>query len=423
MGRGNQRLRTLEEGFTGRCPPCLLGHRRVTRRSASPKLHKSLGNHASQPAHRTGRERARSGRAAPDHANQADFGANEWLVEELYQRYLADPGSVDRAWWSFFADYQPTLPSGTGPQPVLGLQGAPPAPAPQAVPVASPPRRPVRSAAPAAGSAPGGRAPPQRPAAARSPAQLPPRPSPAAPRARLRLSPEPSSAFSPEPSSAFSPKPTRRHRGQQAARRRGAHRHQHDGQPGRAHRDQRPRGPGQAARGQPDRHQQPPAARPGRQGVVHAPHRVRGGRGAEGAAGDERRLRRGERQARHRQARPRQPGAGHRRAQRRRRQAAARAEHQGGGGDGLPPVLDDLRGRRAPGARGQARGHRLPGHHRDDHQPRHDRHRALGAAADGGPGLHRGRRGDGVPGRLRRGVRGNPGPAGDQQVGHAHLDL
>ena len=55
--------------------------------------------------------------AAPEHAaGQADFGANEWLVEELYQRYLADPGSVDRAWWSFFADYQPTLPNGTAPQ-------------------------------------------------------------------------------------------------------------------------------------------------------------------------------------------------------------------------------------------------------------------------------------------------------------------
>ena len=39
-----------------------------------------------------------------------DFGPNEWLVDELYQRYLADPGSVDMAWWSFFADYQP--PSG-----------------------------------------------------------------------------------------------------------------------------------------------------------------------------------------------------------------------------------------------------------------------------------------------------------------------
>src|ERR1700729_2099318 len=49
----------------------------------------------------------------PDHADQgappanADFGPNEWLVDELYQRYLADPGSVDRAWGSFFADYKP----------------------------------------------------------------------------------------------------------------------------------------------------------------------------------------------------------------------------------------------------------------------------------------------------------------------------
>ncbi|HWG65581.1 MAG TPA: 2-oxo acid dehydrogenase subunit E2, partial [Streptosporangiaceae bacterium] len=28
-------------------------------------------------------------------------------MDELYQRYLADPGSVDMAWWNFFADYQP----------------------------------------------------------------------------------------------------------------------------------------------------------------------------------------------------------------------------------------------------------------------------------------------------------------------------
>lgn len=45
----------------------------------------------------------------------ADFGANQWLVDELYQRYLADPGSVDRAWWSFFADYQPTRPNSASP--------------------------------------------------------------------------------------------------------------------------------------------------------------------------------------------------------------------------------------------------------------------------------------------------------------------
>ncbi len=39
----------------------------------------------------------------------ADFGSNQWLVDELYQRYQADPGSVDQAWWSFFADYQPDV--------------------------------------------------------------------------------------------------------------------------------------------------------------------------------------------------------------------------------------------------------------------------------------------------------------------------
>src|SRR5689334_25332100 len=93
--------------------------------------------------------------AAPEHAaGQADFGANEWLVEELYQRYLADPGSVDRAWWSFFADYQPSLPNGTGPQPVLPR----PAPAPgaqaAAAPAAAPPAPPAAPAA--APEAPGG---------------------------------------------------------------------------------------------------------------------------------------------------------------------------------------------------------------------------------------------------------------------------
>ena len=36
-----------------------------------------------------------------------DFGANEWLVEEMYERYWRDPASVDAAWHDFFADYRP----------------------------------------------------------------------------------------------------------------------------------------------------------------------------------------------------------------------------------------------------------------------------------------------------------------------------
>ncbi|PWJ54870.1 2-oxoglutarate dehydrogenase E1 component [Quadrisphaera granulorum] len=35
----------------------------------------------------------------------AAFGANEWLVEDLYQQYLRDRTAVDPAWWDFFAGY------------------------------------------------------------------------------------------------------------------------------------------------------------------------------------------------------------------------------------------------------------------------------------------------------------------------------
>ncbi|MFE7125256.1 hypothetical protein, partial [Streptomyces sp. NPDC057617] len=44
----------------------------------------------------------------------AAFGANEWLVDEIYQQYLQDPNSVDRAWWDFFADYKPGTPGTAG---------------------------------------------------------------------------------------------------------------------------------------------------------------------------------------------------------------------------------------------------------------------------------------------------------------------
>ncbi|WP_133169188.1 2-oxoglutarate dehydrogenase E1 subunit family protein, partial [Streptomyces sp. MH60] len=64
----------------------------------------------------------------------AAFGANEWLVDEIYQQYLQDPNSVDRAWWDFFADYKP----GAAAQPASGAvttdtgSTPPAAPAPQA---------------------------------------------------------------------------------------------------------------------------------------------------------------------------------------------------------------------------------------------------------------------------------------------------
>ncbi|WP_415085317.1 2-oxoglutarate dehydrogenase E1 subunit family protein, partial [Micropruina sp.] len=36
---------------------------------------------------------------------QADeFGANDWLIDEMYQSYREDPDSVDPRWQRFFAE-------------------------------------------------------------------------------------------------------------------------------------------------------------------------------------------------------------------------------------------------------------------------------------------------------------------------------
>src|SRR6516164_2297378 len=96
------------------------------------------------------------GKAPPGPAS-TDFGPNEWLVDELYQRYLDDPGSVDKAWWSFFADYRPIRGlNGTGPMPVLA---EPPAPArPAATSQAAAPPAPVPAVTPQ--TAPAAPAPP-----------------------------------------------------------------------------------------------------------------------------------------------------------------------------------------------------------------------------------------------------------------------
>ncbi|MFD6950786.1 alpha-ketoglutarate decarboxylase [Nocardiopsis sp. TSRI0078] len=72
-----------------------------------------------------------------------DFGPNEWLVEELYQKYLNDPNSVDKAWWNFFADYKPAETAG-----VKGGGGAK-AQAEKAPTASSPKKKPSAPSAPA----------------------------------------------------------------------------------------------------------------------------------------------------------------------------------------------------------------------------------------------------------------------------------
>ncbi|WP_369253572.1 multifunctional oxoglutarate decarboxylase/oxoglutarate dehydrogenase thiamine pyrophosphate-binding subunit/dihydrolipoyllysine-residue succinyltransferase subunit [Geodermatophilus amargosae] len=88
----------------------------------------------------------------------AGFGTNEWLVEEMYQQYLADPSSVDQAWHEFFADYRPGSPVAASddrdeaPAPAPASNGGPaggpsdgaaPKPAPAPVAAATSPERPA----------------------------------------------------------------------------------------------------------------------------------------------------------------------------------------------------------------------------------------------------------------------------------------
>ncbi len=98
----------------------------------------------------------------------SDFGANEWLVEEMFEQFQRDPGSVDPTWASYFKAH-PGGGNGTN-----GTNGT--ASASAAAPVAAEPAKPAAPAQPAAKAAAG--------AAAESPVK------PAAPAPRATPRPE-----------------------------------------------------------------------------------------------------------------------------------------------------------------------------------------------------------------------------------------
>ncbi|MFF6807595.1 2-oxo acid dehydrogenase subunit E2, partial [Streptomyces sp. NPDC012616] len=114
----------------------------------------------------------------------AAFGPNEWLVDEIYQQYLQDPNSVDRAWWDFFADYKP---GAAAPSATAGTAAAGAAATTTAPPASAAPAQP----APAAAPAPAPAAVPKPAAAAPAPAK--PAPAPAA---------KPAAAAKPAPAAA-----------------------------------------------------------------------------------------------------------------------------------------------------------------------------------------------------------------------------
>ena len=64
-----------------------------------------------------------------------EFGPNEWLVDEIYEQFLADRSSVDPAWWEFFEGYTPPDFSPMAARPAAAAPApAAPAAAPEPVP-------------------------------------------------------------------------------------------------------------------------------------------------------------------------------------------------------------------------------------------------------------------------------------------------
>ena len=129
----------------------------------------------------------------------ASFGPNDWLVDELYQQYLTDKDSVDRAWWAFFEDYSPRDADGRKAAPLgNGAPSARPAPQSPSTTAAN------TSAAPSATSTAPSAA--QKPPAAPAPAPSAPKANaaPAAPAQKAAPALKTTAAPAAEPSS---PKP------------------------------------------------------------------------------------------------------------------------------------------------------------------------------------------------------------------------
>ena len=197
-----------------------------------------------------------------------ELGPNAGLVDEMYRLYQENPQAVSEGWRDFFADYRPR--GETTPSSTVLRPGTGPDP--------------------------------HRPAAVHG--------SEGQQRSRTRRA--------------------RRGDAPAAARCGGPHRQQHGGEPRSADRDVGARGARQAARGQPPDPQQPPRARPRRQGVVHAPDRLRGAARPAFGPGDELELRPRRRQAQCRAPRAREPRPRDRHAAPRRDAHVARPQREAG---------------------------------------------------------------------------------------------
>ena len=278
------------------------------------------------------------------------LGPNAWLVEEMYEQYRSDPGSVSENWRDFFEDYRSSRP-----QPVTAA-------APAAAPTPAPPPPPAvgRRAGAAGRPAPRRRAARGRRDLAAAPVGKPILGAGALIVANMErsLGVPTATSFRDVPAKLLE-----------------VNRKIINGFLG-------------------------PVGR--REDQLHPPHRLRGGADDRRRhAGDERDLRRGRGgQAARRPPRPRERRHRGRHGEVGRHAHARRPRHQAGRHPRLRRLPQRLRGPRPSGQDRQAPGHRLPGRHHHDHQPGHHRHRPVGAPPDAGPGRDRRRRHDRLPGRV-----------------------
>ena len=94
---------------------------------------------------------------ADEQISSGTLGPNTWLVDEMYEQYLANPHSVSVTWQEFFADYRPPGPGPSG----VTTNDVPPANG--AAPAAPP--TPAAASAPATPAAPAAVEPPAAPPA------------------------------------------------------------------------------------------------------------------------------------------------------------------------------------------------------------------------------------------------------------------
>lgn len=88
-------------------------------------------------------------------SSTSQFGQNQWLVDEMYQKFKQDPSSVDESWHEFLADYTPEATGDSGNSqaaPAAPAQAPTPAPAPASV--NSAPKAPAPAPAKPAAAAP-----------------------------------------------------------------------------------------------------------------------------------------------------------------------------------------------------------------------------------------------------------------------------